>query len=215
MNTAFAAFCIFIGAFALGSIPWGFIAGRLNGIDIRTHGSGNIGATNVFRVIGKGWGITVFVFDFLKGFIAALGAGLAAEVFELPTDLASILGGLGAILGHNFTPWLGFRGGKGIASSAGVLFGITPIAAAASLAVWIVLFFTTRYVSVSSIGAAVFLPLVTGFLMLFPENFSGGTLPLMVFSLIIATLAVVRHRSNIERLLSGTEPRMERKSKQA
>lgn len=207
MNPFAGVLVIFGAAFLLGSAPWGYLAGRARGLDIRRHGSGNIGATNVFRVMGPGWGVAVFALDFLKGLAAALGGGLFAAEAGLPGDVASVAGGLGAILGHNFTPWLGFKGGKGIASSAGVLFGITPVAAAAALALWVVLFFSTRYVSVASIGAAVGLPVFTAVIPLLPGSLPGGTPLLLGFSVVIGALAVWRHAPNIRRLLAGTEPR--------
>ncbi len=204
---------LFVGAFFLGSIPWGYLAGRCRGIDIRQHGSGNIGATNVFRVMGKGWGSLVLLLDFLKGLSGALIASSMSTAAGLPGDIAALLGGTGAILGHNFTPWLGFKGGKGIASSAGVLFGITPVAGGAALVVWVLVFFTSRYVSLASIAAAVSLPVSTLLLMLQPQPpaLPGGTMLLLVFCLLACTMAILRHTSNIKRLLAGTESRFGKK----
>ena len=189
-------------SYIFGATPFGYLAGRLRGMDIRQHGSGNIGATNAFRVLGKPTGITVFVLDFLKGLLPVL---LAARVFP-NAELAPLLAGIGAILGHNFTFWLGFKGGKGIATSAGVLLALLPVAMLVGLGVWLLLFFTTRYVAVASIGAAFAIPIVTALR-------SADNRPLLIFSIAIAVLAIVRHRSNIQRLLAGTENRFHRKSK--
>ncbi len=201
---------LILGGAMIGSIPWGYLAGKSQGVDVRQHGSGNIGATNVFRVLGKGWGLTVFVLDFLKGMAATLLGGYLGPVLGLSSDLAGILAGSGAILGHNFTPWLGFKGGKGIASSAGVLVGATPVTAAVGFAVWGVVLWLSRYVSLASIAAAVSLPLSTLALWKMPlfQGLPGGSLVLLLFCSFAALLAIVRHRSNISRLLVGTESRI-------
>jgi glycerol-3-phosphate acyltransferase PlsY len=200
-------------AFLLGSIPTGYLVGRSRGIDIRKSGSGNIGATNVFRTLGKGPGIFVFVCDALKGLAAVLlsrallGSAWLPDPAGFSPATAGITAGIAAILGHNFTPWLGFKGGKGIATSAGVLLGLMPMAMLGALAAWLILFRTTRYVSVASMAAAVSLPLTTGALVLF-----GGLDPaLLWFSVAAAALAIWRHRSNIARLRAGTESRVETK----
>lgn len=204
-------------AYLLGSIPTGFLVGKARGVDIRKMGSGNIGATNVFRMLGRGPGILVFVCDALKGLAAVLAArGLLGSAW-LPDAAgfvlasAGITAGIAAILGHNFTPWLGFKGGKGIATSAGVLLGILPIAMLGALGAWLALFYSTRYVSVASMGAALALPAVTGLLV----AFHGADRSLLWFSLAVGALAIWRHRSNIARLRAGTESRIERKPKSA
>ena len=189
-------FTALLAAYVLGATPFGYMAGKMQGIDIREHGSGNIGATNVLRTLGKPIGITVLILDLLKG----LAPVLAAKLLSPEDALVHILAGIGTILGHNFTFWLRFRGGKGIATSAGVLVGLTWIAALAGVAVWLVLFFTTKYVAVASIGAAVAIPVV----VLLGES---SNIPLVIFSVLVAVLAIVRHRSNIQRLLAGTENR--------
>lgn len=189
-------------SYVFGATPFGYLAGRMRGMDIRQHGSGNIGATNAFRVLGKPTGITVFVLDFLKGLLPVL---IAAQLLpEAP--LAPLLAGIGAILGHNFTFWLGFRGGKGIATSAGVLLALLPVAMMVGLVIWFILFFSTRYVAVASIAAAITIPIVTALR-------DGENRPLLVFSIAVAILAIVRHRPNIQRLITGTENRFHRKSR--
>lgn len=195
-----------LGAFLLGSIPTGYLVARARGVDIRQHGSGNIGATNVFRTIGKPLGIFVFAVDALKGFVAVFAASqLAAGGAWLP-----IVAAVAVIAGHNYTPWLGFRGGKGIATSAGVLLALMPLAVAMIATVWAAVFFTTRYVSLASISASAALPLSVGALWFAG---CGGSGPLLGFSIVISALAIWRHRSNIQRLCNGTEPRFIRRPK--
>ena len=137
-------------------------------MDIRQHGSGNIGATNVLRVLGKRWGYLVFALDALKGFAAvrlAFAVALALAPDTTQREIIGIAGGLACILGHTFPVWLRFRGGKGVATSAGVLLGLMPLAVVSVFIVWLVLFQVTRYVSVASIGAAAALPV---FVLLVP-----------------------------------------------
>ncbi|MGI8438199.1 MAG: glycerol-3-phosphate 1-O-acyltransferase PlsY [Chthoniobacterales bacterium] len=194
-------------AYLLGSIPFGYIAGRMAGIDVREHGSGNIGATNVLRVLGKRWGYFVFAADVLKGFLAVRLALLLAwgNPHTRPyAEVCAILAAAVCVLGHSFPIWLGFRGGKGVATSAGALFGVVPIAATTIFFVWVLVFFATRYVSVASILAALALPVVVALL-----GRAHGR-PVFYFSLAMTVLVVARHRSNISRLLKGTEPRFRR-----
>ena len=197
-----------VGAFLLGSIPTGYLVARAKGVDIRQHGSGNIGATNVFRTLGKPLGIFVFFVDALKGFAAVWIATRLGE-----GDVSAWLGILAAvavIAGHNYTPWLGFKGGKGIATSAGALLALTPWTVAIIAAVWVIVFKTTRYVSVASIAASVAVPLSVGGLWLAGV---AGNAPLLGFALVISALAIWRHRTNIARLRDGTESRFTKKNK--
>lgn len=185
--------------FASGSLPFGYLAGRLRGIDIREHGSRNIGATNVIRVLGKGVGIPVFILDFLKGLVPCLvmsGSGMASALL--------VATGLAAILGHMFTPWLGFKGGKGVATAAGVLLGIAPLPMAVGLGVWLVLFFGTRYVSLASMAAGLGVVAMMAGQMLWTGRWDGV---LLGFGVVLAGLVILRHRANIGRLLAGTEPK--------
>src|SRR5215469_12904065 len=152
-----------IGSYVLGSIPFGYLAGRLGGIDIRQAGSGNLGATNVVRVLGKRYGYPVFALDVLKGFGAVKMSMLMAP--GKPADWNSpemfgILAAMSSVLGHLYPPWLKFKGGKGVATSAGALLALTPIAAVICAVVWIIVFGITRYVSLASVTAAVVLPIV-------------------------------------------------------
>ncbi len=195
-----------LAAWLTGSIPFGFFAGRLKGIDIREHGSGNIGATNVLRIIGKAWGFTVFGLDFLKGLIPVLACRWVAPQ-ENPWPFLPIAAAIAAILGHNYTPWLRFRGGKGIATSAGAFAGLSPIAIAVAILTWLVVFALSRYVALASIIAATMLSLSVGLLCVLHP----GTPPaLLGLALIVTSLAIWRHRSNIARLRAGTENRFGR-----
>ena len=197
--------------YLLGSFPSGLLISRTRGVDIRKHGSGNIGATNVLRVLGKKWGYFVFALDALKGFAAvriAFAIALAAGPAIIPRELVAIAGGLACILGHTFPVWLRFRGGKGVATSAGVLLGLMPLAVVSVFAVWVILFQLTRYVSVASIGAAATLPV---FVMLYLrlDLLTGASL--LPFSILIAGVVVWRHRSNMKRLFQGEEERFGQK----
>jgi glycerol-3-phosphate acyltransferase PlsY len=196
-------------AYLLGSIPTGFLVARARGVDIRTVGSGNIGATNAFRVLGKGLGIFVLLMDALKGWVAVqIGAWLVAQWLPgAALDNLRITAGIGAILGHNYTCWLHFKGGKGIATSAGVLIALVPYALIIILSVFIILFATTRYVSVGSIAASFTLPFATWFTTKDPG--------LTVVTGAMGALAILKHRKNIQRLLNGTENRIQFKKKEA
>ena len=196
-----------IVGYLLGSCPNGLLIARSRGVDIRKHGSGNIGATNVLRVVGKKWGYLVFALDAFKGFAAvrlALVLAFALNPNGLHHELVGIVGGLAAILGHTFPVWLRFRGGKGVATSAGVLLGLMPIAVISVFLVWLALFKGTRYVSVASIGAAAALPFFVALYLRINMVAGASLLP---FSILIAGVVIWRHRSNIQRLLRGNEQR--------
>jgi len=194
-------------AYLLGSIPTGYLVARARGIDIRMVGSGNIGATNVFRMLGKPAGIFVLVADGLKGFAASAWlADFVIRWFGVPdkTECLKIIAGICAVLGHNFTCWLRFKGGKGIATSAGVYFALAPLAAGISLGTWIIVFALGRYVSVASIAAAMALPAAVWL--------TKGSLFLGIVTTALGLLAIYKHKSNIQRLLNGTEQRLGEKS---
>lgn len=199
-------------AYVIGATPFGFLIARAKGIDLRRHGSGNVGATNVGRVIGRKWGYLCFLLDVGKGFLPVLAVGLylRSRGIEMSSggQAAWLLTALGAVLGHVFTFWLGFKGGKGVATSLGVVLGVWPyftVAGAGALAVWIVTVLLTRYVSVASIAAAAAFPL----LFILATRLAGWPLgqltPLLGFASLVATLVIVRHRSNLSRLIAGTE----------
>jgi len=202
---------LLVGSYLLGSIPFGYLAGRLVGIDIRQAGSGNVGATNVVRVLGKRYGYPVFALDVLKGFgavkIAMLVAPGRAQEWNSP-EIVGILAAMSSILGHLYPPWLKFNGGKGVATSAGALLALTPVATLLGVAIWIIVFWLTRYVSLASITAAVVLPIVIVVVSSQDEN-KGK--PLVYSSACVAAIVIWRHRSNLSRLMRGTEPRFTRK----
>lgn len=224
-------------AFLLGSVPFGLFIARAKGIDIRHHGSGNIGATNVLRVVGKKYGITCLLLDALKGFVpVAIAVNLiriTGRPVQVPLGLpeawalvlpaseaikaqgAQILTALAAVLGHNYSPWVGFKGGKGIATSAGVLIALMPFAVIILIAVFLVVFLTTRYVSVASVVSAAVLPLFTLWGSWHHGRIQDGTWnkPLFTFSVVIAAMAIWKHRTNLRRLREGTEPRFVRGAK--
>ncbi len=198
-------------AYLLGSFPAGYIAGRLAGIDIRKVGSGNVGATNVTRVFGRRLGYSVFVLDLAKGLAAVEAAvimGKGAQSSAQFVDFCAVIAAFFSVIGHSYSIWLGFTGGKGVATSIGALFGVNWIMALIVCAVWVAVFQTTRYVSIASIAAAVALPIAAGIMLFLKEL--PTPIPLY-FSLCLATIIVVRHRSNLSRLLKGTEPRFARK----
>ena len=188
-----------LGAYLLGSIPTGYLVARAKGIDIRTVGSGNIGATNAFRILGRGPGTFVLLADAAKGAIAVL---LLPSLLAGSSDVPfRIIAALGAVLGHNFTCWLRFKGGKGIATSAGVLAALVPWGFLVTLAVFVVVLALGRIVSLASIAAAVALPVAVAFTP--PRDRR-----LVVLTAVLSVLAIARHHANIRRLAAGTERRI-------
>ena len=224
--------CAVLG-YLLGSIPTGYLVGRRCGIDIREHGSGNIGATNVVRVLGKKPGYFVFLCDMLKGFLSArlsmwiapvLDPGMPSfitnlHVYREPAwdaqtiAMAGIIGALCCILGHNFPVWLRFRGGKGVATTVGVLLGLMPLAFLVAAVVWVASFYAFRYVSLASLLAAGVLPPAVWLITRHTDAAGGGFGPMFGFSVVAAALVFLRHRANITRLLNGTESRFTPKPK--
>ncbi len=194
--------------YAVGSIPTGYLIGKTRGLDIRQHGSGNIGATNVWRVMGRNWGLAAFISDFLKGFLPLYLVRTLSfpDADSWTVTLLLVACGIAAILGHNYTPWLGFKGGKGIATSAGMLGALMPPVLAVALSLWIIAVLITRTVSIGSILASVvLLPAADWF---YPGNWIYIGLATLA-----GGLAVWRHRANIQRLRAGTESRIEFSSK--
>jgi len=202
---------VLLGSYLLGSIPFGYVAGKIRGIDIRKIGSGNIGATNVVRVLGKRYGYSVFVLDFLKGFSAvkiSMSIATDARLEWASPEIFGILAAIASVIGHSFPVWLKFRGGKGVATSAGALFGLIPLAALIGIVIWVLVFWLTRYVSVASVVAAATLPLVI-LIMTRLNQIHGNSL--FYSSLGLAAVVMWRHRSNFSRLMHGSEPRFTRK----
>lgn len=193
-----------IGGYLLGSIPTGYLVAKTRGIDIRTVGSKNMGATNVFRTLGKWAGILVLFVDGAKGFIAAACAADGVlnllHVSNPDPQLNHLVGGIAAVLGHNYTCWLNFKGGKGIATTAGVFLALAPVGVGIAIAVWIIAFVATRYVSIASILAAIALPVGVWFTQDSKAVFTIAT--------ILGTLAIYKHKANIQRLKAGTENRI-------
>lgn len=188
--------------YLLGAIPFGYLVARSKGVNIFEVGSKSPGATNVRRVLGSGPGNTVYVLDALKGALAAGWPLLLAALFPSAGTMGYV-GLAGALVGHSFSCFTRFKGGKGVATASGGVLVLLPFAALVSAAVWAVVFYATRYVSLASILAALSLPFLA-------YLFHGGSLALWVTG-IIGAFVVVRHRSNIGRLLDGTEKRFERR----
>jgi glycerol-3-phosphate acyltransferase PlsY len=202
-----------LAAYLLGALPFGFLIARAKGVDIRTVGSGNIGATNVFRCVSKPLGIVTFALDVGKGYAGCtLVPWLAAYYLGGATgDMPfRVCCGFLAVVGHNWPVYLGFKGGKGVATSAGLLLGLAPAACGVALLVWIVTMLISRYVSLSSIMAAVALGVAA---WPYSPTDTGWWFPVVLDAL--AALAIWRHRSNIRRLLNGTESRIGSKKKNA
>lgn len=204
---------IFIVSYLFGAIPWGFIIGKAKGIDIREHGSKNIGSTNITRTLGKKWGMTCFLLDFLKGFLPSFIA-----VFILPkyfgfagnyADMSIMLAIIGSFIGHIFPVYLKFKGGKGVATGAGALLALTPMAVVIGLAGWAIIFKASRYVSAASILSAITVAVMTCVLSV--SNIYSISLALQIFIAVICLIAIIKHKSNIVRLLNGTENRFEKK----
>ena len=196
-----------LGAYLLGSIPFGFLVAKVKGVDITKVGSGNIGATNAMRVLGKPAGIAVLLLDAAKGFFAVgLGCFVAKNFGAAETQIETIriLAGIFAVLGHNYTCWLKFKGGKGIATTAGVYLALAPWALLVALAVFILAIVLTKYVSVGSIAGAIALPATVW--VMSPNNLFLG-----IVTTALGALAIYKHKSNIQRLLAGTENRLGKK----
>jgi glycerol-3-phosphate acyltransferase PlsY len=210
MNTTILYILFGTVAYLMGSIPFGFLIAKTQGIDIRTVGSGNIGATNVFRSVSKKLGVITFALDFLKGYCGAallplLANAIASAPLEgLVADILPVFCGALTIAGHNWTCFLGFKGGKGIATSAGMLMGLSPLGVSIALTVWFVIFVTTRYVSVASICAA-----LTMAVLVWPLHLKTHGVWFPAVLTLLAALAIWKHRSNIARLRAGTESRIE------
>jgi len=199
----FILFLGFIAAYVIGSVPTAYIFGRvLKGIDIREYGSGNVGATNVFRVIGKVPGIIALIIDIIKGFVCAtyLASGFMYLAPVTRPELYRILVGLFAIAGHNWTIFLRFKGGKGVAASAGVVIGLIPKIFWLGFLVWLITFFITGFVSLGSIIAVISIPIFT---LVF-----GEPAEIVVFMCLLCLIIVYKHKPNIKRLARGEEKRI-------
>ena len=210
-------------SYLLGAVPWSLVVARARGVDLRRHGSGNAGATNAMRVLGKGPGLLVFLLDFAKGLVAVTLVAQLADVEalrqsgalgsrpELVAAWVATLAGTAAMLGHVFTVWgraffESWKGGKGVATGAGMLTGLAPLPVAIAAALFAGVLATTRYVSLGSILAALSLPLT-----LLALHFGLGIEnppPVWIFALLVPAFIVWTHRANVRRLLEGTESRI-------
>jgi glycerol-3-phosphate acyltransferase PlsY len=192
---------LLLGAYILGATPTSYIAGRLGrGIDLREHGSKNLGATNVYRILGWKYAIPVALIDIAKGAVPVLLAP--------PPDWVPIAAGVAAVLGHMFSPYVRFRGGKGVATAAGMFLALAPLAVLIAIAVWAVCLWLTGYVSLSSIIAVVSVPI--GVRLMQPDQ-----VPVFWAAMALVVLIVFAHRRNIARLIAGTESRFRTRGKPA
>ena len=196
-----------LASYLIGAIPFGFLIGKCKGVDIRKEGSCNIGATNVTRVVGKWWGKLCFLCDFLKGFLPVFAVSFLKDVPQWYGVLIAVL----TVAGHIFPVYLKFKGGKGVSTAGGAVMALSPLSVVCAAVVWVVTFLIGRYVSLASILAAVVLPFAAWGL-----TYAGFqlSLPVLILLIFLAVLTVWRHRSNIQRLLNGTENRFDRKKKE-
>ncbi len=231
LETGLTVAAVALTSYLIGSIPFGLIIGKLKGKDIRKEGSGNIGATNVTRVVGKGWGKLCFVLDFLKGAIPVLLVSYVTpkELFPFLTGLVPAawqhfmdsvpdplkvlpsLAAFAAVAGHIWPVYLKFKGGKGVSTAAGAILALNPFALIGAAIIWVVTFLISRYVSLASILAAGSMPV---FVILFTLlHITRASLPEVLLFFLLALLTIVKHSSNIRRLRQGTESRFEKKEK--
>lgn len=207
-------------AFAAGSTPFGYLIGRMKGFDIRTKGSGNIGATNVARVCGKFLGLCCFVLDAAKGAAPVVLAGwwmdtLGGHLNDISQSDAWwwLATAFASILGHSFSPWIGFKGGKGVATGFGAMAALWPIVSVpvgAAAVIWLITLALTRYVSLASIFAAATLPAIVLVQMVLANAYAPGV-PFLVITGLLALFVVARHRGNISRIRAHTEPKVGQK----
>ena len=230
-ETGLIGIAVIVISYLIGSIPFGLLIGKMKGIDVRKEGSGNIGATNVTRVVGKGWGKLCFVLDFLKGALPVLVVSYLTpkELFpfltnllpaacqqymnQLPDPLAVLpsLAAFATVSGHIWPIYLKFKGGKGVSTAAGAILALSPLALIGAALVWVITFFTSRYVSLASILAAGSMPIFLIVLSLCKVN--KASIPEIILFILLAILTVLKHSSNIKRLKEGTENRFDKKSK--
>ena len=206
METIISGLSVVFWSYLIGSIPNGYMMGKFNGLDIRRHGSKNIGATNVRRILGRPWGIACFILDFLKGLIPVMVIGhMIASDWAIGAGYGGLIAAIGAVLGHVFPVWLMFRGGKGVATSLGVVCGLAPLAFLVGILVWLLSYYVLYrgVVSVASMLAILMMAVSSLiFKMTIFPHLSWVTIFLLFF---LAIIVIVRHRENIKRLLEGTE----------
>ncbi len=193
---------LLLAAYLMGSTPTSYVAGRLRGVDLRREGSGNLGATNAYRVLGWRVALPVMLIDMAKGWVPA---SIFPSWADSPSVWWALAFGAAAIVGHVYPVWMRFRGGKGVATSAGVMLALAPVAVLLGLAVWIALVWSTGYVSLGSIVAAPTVAIAVAVL--------SGNGPVLWLTIAVAAFIVYAHRSNIHRLLAGQENRFGRKTR--
>ena len=203
-------FLILVGSYLVGAIPFSYIAGKLlKGIDLRDHGSGNLGASNTFRNLGAAAGAVVLILDVAKGYFPVFVAVRMADASGVPVHWLALSAGFAAIMGHMFSIYLKFYGGKGIATSAGAFLAISPYAMLASFSVFLIVFAAKRIVSLASLGGSVTLPV---FVYLFDRlDLSPSHWSYTVVTVALVLVIIYKHRSNIRRLAGGNEPVLARK----
>lgn len=204
---------LIIGAYLLGSVPFGLIIAKAHGKDLRNIGSGNIGATNLSRALGRKWAYFCFFLDVTKGLVPMLVATSFISSPPVVTELLlALAAGCAAVLGHIFPIYVKFRGGKGVATSFGVALGLWPyytICAAAAFLIWVVVVLLWRYISLASIAASVAFPLVLVLVIVRTPSWDFSNLwPLIIAAIAIPIIVIVRHRENIKRLIAGTESKV-------
>ncbi len=195
---------VLLGTYLCGSIPTAYIAGyAVKGIDIRTVGSGNVGASNAMRLLGKGWGVAILIFDAIKGLVPLLLILHVILVHDPQVQRYALAGAFAALLGHVFPVWLKFRGGKGVATGLGVMTALLPFAVAIALPIFILVVAASRYISLGSIVAATLLP---G--LFFINHTLPADLELFVFVCVACIFVIYKHKSNIRRIIAGEENRL-------
>jgi glycerol-3-phosphate acyltransferase PlsY len=204
---------LIVGAYLLGSVPFGLLIAAAHGKDLRSIGSGNIGATNLSRALGRKWAYLCFLLDAAKGLVPTL---VAAYIFSSPPSIAQLFlalaVGCATVLGHIFPVYLKFKGGKGVATSFGVALGLWPyytICAVAAFLIWLIVVLLWRYISLGSIVAAIAFPVTLVLMILLIPQWNFASLwPLLIVAVIIPIMVIVRHRENIKRLIAGTESKV-------
>ena len=194
-----------VGAYLIGGIPFGFLIGKMRGVDVRTVGSKNIGATNVFRTVGKKWGLIAFACDVLKGLLPTLAASLYLSNLSNPSNLSNLplCVGVATVVGHMLTPYMKFKGGKGVATAFGMLLGLIPALVGTSFAIFAVVFACSHFISLGSCVASAFLAVAIWFPILGTRG--SADLPQCILVTLISLFIIWRHRSNIGRLVRGNE----------
>jgi glycerol-3-phosphate acyltransferase PlsY len=190
-----------IVAYFCGAVPIGFLIGKMRGVDVRTVGSKNIGATNVYRTVAKPWGILAFIGDFLKGFLPTL----VVKMVFVDLQYLPLVVGIMTVVGHMFTCFMKFKGGKGVATGFGMLVALVPAVVLSAFALWVVVMLVSHYISLASIAAAAYLGVIIWIPIAFMGNPGYHNIPQAIVVTIVASASIIKHRTNIQRLLAGNE----------